>query len=350
MTSLGEFSSASLPPVCGFNLLEKFSWRQDQPRGRRFSEWDFDFMAEHGFRFARLPMDYRVWTRDLDGPRRDVDASVLDEVVEAVEMGRARGIHVCINIHRGPGYCINHPEIEPFNLWTDTEAQDCFGHHWQTLAERFGEYPNAECSFDLLNEPPGYGQRGFEPEVHRKVMQLAADAIREVSPERLIICDGHGGGNYASGELLGLDVAQSTRGYIPHTVTHYQAHWISRSTPWAEPEWPMPDEKGGRPWDRARLDEEIYQPWRDLQRRGVGVHCGEMGVYNRTPADVAYRFIDDVLSIFDENGWGWAFWNLRGAFGVLDNGRQGAATESCGDHQLDRRMLELLKQHLPGNG
>jgi endoglucanase len=75
-----------------------------------------------------------------------------------------------------------------------------------------------------------------------------------------------------------------------------------------------------------------------------------MGVYNRTPAEVAYRFIDDVLSILNENGWGWAFWNLRGAFGVLDNGRQDAVTESCGDHQLDRRMLELLKQHLAGDG
>jgi len=346
--SAEAFTPQRIPPVCGFNLLEKFAWRQDRPRGGRFQEWDFDFMAEHGFRFARLPMDYRCWTADLAGPRRDIVQAVLDEVAEAVEMGKARGIHVCVNIHRGPGYCINRPEIEPFNLWTDAAAQEAFAHHWGTIAERFKGYSNDECSFDLLNEPPGYGQRGFSSESHRTVMEMAAEAIRQVTPDRLIICDGHGGGHWPSEELLELAVAQSMRGYIPFEVTHHKAHWCRRPEGyvWPEPAWPMnvPDQDG--PWDKPRLQREVYQPWRQLQAKGVGVHCGEAGVYNQTPAEATYAFLDDLLSIFNENGWGWALWNLRGAFGVLDSGRADAATEPCGDHQLDRRMLELLKRHL----
>ncbi len=347
MAQAEEFSARRLPRLCGFNLLEKFSWKQDQPRGRRFEEWDFDFMAAHGFRFARLPMDYRCWTRDLDGPRRDLAESVFQDVRDAVEMGGARGIHVCINIHRGPGYCINQPEIEPFNLWTDAAAQEAFAHHWRRFAESFRDVPNRDCSFDLLNEPPGYGNRGFTPEAHRKVMGLAVEAVREVSPERLIICDGHGGGHWPSEELLDLAVGQSMRGYIPFTVTHYQAHWAKREGPWPTPSWPMQDEKGGQAWDKHRLDREVYQLWRDIQAKGVGVHCGEMGVFNRTPPEVTYAFLDDLLSIFDENGWGWALWNLRGPFGVLDNGRAGTKAEPLDGHQLDRPMLDLLKRHLP---
>jgi len=61
---------------------------------------------------------------------------------------------------------------------------------------------------------------------------------------------------------------------------------------------------------------------------------------------VACAFLDDVLSIFNANGWGWALWNLRGAFGILDNGRAGARAEALGQYQLDRQMLELLKRHL----
>lgn len=344
-----DFSPQRLPRVCGFNLLEKFAWSDEQPRGRRFEEWDFDFMAAHGFRFARLPMDYRVWTKLLAGLRRDVDESVLEEIRQAVELGRARGIHVCINFHRGPGYCINRPEIEPYNLWTDPDAQETFAHHWRVFAEFFQGYSNAECSFDLLNEPPGYGSRGFTPESHRKVMGLAVEAIREVSPDRLIICDGHGGGHWPNEELLDLTVAQSMRGYIPFEVTHYRAHWTSRAEPWPQPEWPMPDPSGGDPWDRRRLDREVYRPWRELQARGVGVHCGEMGVYNRTPPEVACAFLDAVLSILDGYGWGWALWNLCGSFGVLDNDRDGVETEALDGHQLDRVMLELLKRHLPEN-
>ena len=347
MAQVEEFSPGHLPRACGFNLLEKFSWSDEHPRGREFRQWDFDFMAEHGFRFARLPMDYRVWTRDLSGRRRDVDESVLAEIRQAVDMGVARTIHVCINIHRGPGYCINRPEIEPFNLWTDPDAQEAFAHHWRVLAEFFAGYPNDQCSFDLLNEPPGYGSRGFTPEAHRQVMALAAGAIREVSPERLIICDGHGGGHWPNEELVDLGVAQSMRGYIPFEVTHYKAHWARRSDPWPQPAWPMPDAKGGPPWDKPRLHREVYGLWRELQAKGVGVHCGEMGVYSQTPPAVTYAFLDDLLSIFDEHRWGWALWNLRGPFGLLDTHREGAKTETLGDHQLDRALLELLRRHLP---
>lgn len=342
-----EFSPQRLPRVCGFNLLEKFAWTEEHPRGRPFSEWDFDFMAEHGFRFARLPMDYRCWTRIIAGRRRDVDESVLAEIGQAVEMGAARGIHVCINLHRAPGYCINRPEIEPYNLWTDRDAQGAFAHHWRTFAKFFRGVSSAECSFDLLNEPPGYGSRGFSPQAHRQVMGLAVEAIRQVSPDRLIICDGHGGGHWPSPELLDLGVAQSMRGYIPFEVTHHQADWCGRERPWPKPSWPMPDDEGGRPWDKQRLAQEVYRPWQELAGRGVGVHCGEMGVYNRTPPEVAYAFLDAVLSILDEHGWGWALWNLRGPFGILDNGRAAAATETLGRHQLDCAMLELLKRHLP---
>jgi len=342
-----SFAPSRIPRVCGFNLLEKFSWREDAARGRTFREQDFDFMAEHGFAFVRLPMDYRVWTRDLDGPRREIDASVLGEIADAVEMGRARGMHVCINIHRGPGYCVNRPEIEPYNLWTDAEAQEAFAHHWTTLASFFADYPNDACSFDLLNEPPSYGQRGFSAQAHRKVMGMAVEAIRQISPDRLIVCDGHGGGHFPNEELLDLGVAQSMRGYLPFEVTHHKAHWCKREDPWPAPAWPMPDTQTGRRWDKQRLDHELYQPWRDLQAKGVGVHCGEMGVYNQTPPEVTYAFLEDVLSLFDESGWGWAFWNLRGPFGILDNGRKGVKTEALGRHQLDRHMLELLKRHLP---
>ena len=350
MTDTWTYTPSHIPPACGFNLLEKFTWEEAQPRGREFQESDFDFMAEHGFTFARLPMDYRCWTRDLEGPRCDIDESVLGEVVRAVELGKARGIHVCVNIHRGPGYCINKPELEPFNLWADGAAEDCFARHWRALAQAAAGFSSGECSLDLLNEPPCYGQRMFTPWAHRRVMRRAAEAIREVSPDRLIICDGHCGGHKPSRELVPLGVAQSMRGYTPFQITHYKASWVrAEDADWTEPQWPM-TERGDfiwnrGPWGRERLARKVYQPWRKLQAKGVGVHCGEMGVYNRTPAHVAYAWFENVLSIFDEFGWGWALWNLRGPFGVLDTGRPGAVTEPWQGHTLDRGLLEILLRH-----
>ena len=42
---------------------------------------------------------------------------------EAVEFGRKYGVHVNLNFHRAPGYCVNPPK-EPFDLWTDEKALD----------------------------------------------------------------------------------------------------------------------------------------------------------------------------------------------------------------------------------
>ncbi len=43
-------------------------------------------------------------------------------------------------------------------------------------------------------------------------------------------------------------------------------------------------------------------------------------------------------------GMGWALWNLRGSFGVVDSGRADVRYESYLGHELDRHMLELLRQ------
>src|SRR5690348_14839777 len=81
-----------------------------------------DFMAKHGFDFARLACDYRFWTRDYD--YLHPDTAVFDHIDSYLAACRERGIHFSLNMHRVPGYCINRPEIEKHNLWTDGEAQD----------------------------------------------------------------------------------------------------------------------------------------------------------------------------------------------------------------------------------
>jgi endoglucanase len=53
----------------------------------------------------------------------------------------------------------------------------------------------------------------------------------------------------------------------------------------------------------------------------------------------------DLLSLWKEVGWGYAMWNLRGPFGVLDSGREDVEYEDYKGHKLDRKMLELMKEY-----
>lgn len=122
---------------------------------------------------------------------------------------------------------------------------------------------------------------------------------------------------------------------------------------WAQQPDPIryaPDQPGG-PFlgiprqDRAWLWKTCIEPWKEAQAQGVGVMVGEWGCHNQTPHDVFLRWAEDCLSNWQQAGWGWALWNLRGSFGVLDSGRADVEYEPFEGHQLDRKLLDLLQRY-----
>ena len=75
---------------------------------------------------------------------------------------------------------------------------------------------------------------------------------------------------------------------------------------------------------------------------------GEFGAYRFTPHPVALAWMRDCLENWKRAGWGWALWNFRGDFGVLDSNRPDVSYERWEGHLLDREMLELLLRYWRG--
>lgn len=325
----------AIPRWRGFNLLEMFTIRSTGD----FQEDDFRWMAEWGFDFARLPLCYTLWTNN--GDVYDINESMLENIDRVIEYGRVYGIHVDLNFHRGPGYSVNSERAEPFNLWKDQDALDAFIFHWQLFARRYKGISSERLSFNLINEPTNPNAHMLRAD-HERVIRAAVAAVREIDPERMIIIDGLSWGNRPCPELADLSVVQSTRAYQPMNVTHYKANWVGDNASWPKPTWPgqMAD---GQWWDRERL-EKHFSPWIELAAQGVGVHCGEGGVFNRTPHAVTLAWLRDVLEILSAAGIGFALWNFRGSFGVLDAGRKDVAYEDWRGHLLDRKLLDLLRE------
>lgn len=333
-------SAAKLPRWRGFNLLEKFNAARPQP----FRESDFALIAEWGFNFVRLPMSYLCWTDPADW--LTLKEKQLEEIDAAVEMGRRHAVHVNLNFHRAPGYCVNPPK-EPLDLWTDDKALDACAHHWSAFARRYKGIPNNRLSFDLLNEPADIPVDQY---VH--VVRRLVEVIRAEDPDRLIIADGIKWGGTPVPALAPLGIAQSTRGYAPSRISHYQASWVQSAAEWPAPAWPLDftttDKEGkehAEHWDKDRLRRQQIEPWKKLEAQGVGVHVGEWGAHNRTPHDVALAWMADCLALWREARWGWSLWNLRGSFGVLDSGRTDVGYEPLRGHKLDRKMIELLRNN-----
>ena len=333
-----------IPRWRGFNLLEKFSVSDSAKkipfaqRNLPFQESDFQWISDWGFDFVRLPMSYHCWSSPEHW--QEMNETVLETVDAAVEFGHKYGIHVSLNLHRAPGYCVN-PPPEPRSLWRDADALEACCHHWSTFATRYKGIPSSRLSFDLLNEPPAPNEAMTRAE-HERVIRALVDAIRAIEPKRLIIADGLSWGNDPLPELVNLGVAQSCRAYLPMGVSHYRASWVDTGK-FPEPKWPDGDHFG-ETWDRPRL-EAHYEKWAQLFAQGIGVHCGEGGCFSVTPHAVFLAWFRDVLEILNSHSIGFALWNFRGAFGVLDSGRTDVAYEDWQGHRLDKKLLALLQKH-----
>ncbi|WP_040005478.1 glycoside hydrolase family 5 protein [Fibrisoma limi] len=336
--TLPDPQPGNLPRWRGFNLLEKFvaGTSGPVPEGP-YHERDFEWIANWGFNFVRLPMSYRCWAPGDPVRWTELNERVLKEVDRAVKYGRRHGVHTNLNLHRIPGYCVN-PPAEPLNLWTDERALEAAVFHWKHLAERYKGRPNREVSFDLINEPANVDEASYV-----RVIKALVDAIRSVDPDRLIIADGLQYGTQPVYGLTGMNLGQSTRGYMPMNVSHYQASWVPMSSEWPAPAWPT--NWMNVTWNANTLRSFAIEPWRKLQEKGVGVHVGEWGCFNRTPHDVALRWMEDQLKLWKEAGWGWSLWNFRGEFGVLNSGRKDVAYQEYKGQQLDEKMLALLQTY-----
>lgn len=354
-----------LPRWRGFNLLDFYTSKPlilpRQNSRNRSNEEDFKWMSDWGFDFVRIPVQYPCYINfdpGADKEKRILPEEVLsfneqaiEEIEKLVFMANKYGMHVSLNLHRVPGFCINAGFNEPFNLWKDDTAQMALYAHWEMWAKRFKDISGKKLSFDLINEPcfredmnDQFGKRTAIPgDLYRKIVQGCLDVILKYNAERLVLADGNNGGGAVTPELKDLKVAQSCRGYHPGSVSHYRAPWVWKNPDDApKPVWP--GIIGNKEYNRKSL-EDFYRPWIELAAQGVGVHCGECGCYRETPHEVFLAWISDVLGILTENNIGWAFWNFKGDFGVLNSGRKDVEYEDWYGNKLDRKMLEVLKKN-----
>ena len=194
----------AIPRWRGFNLTDFF---QGMGRGERsagmVSEDDLKWIRDWGFDFIRMPMDYWLWI-DSDWRKTkqlkpddvyNIDERTMEKVDRTVELGAKYDLHVSLNFHRAPGYCINNPDREPFVLWSDPRAEDAFVFHWDLFAKRYQGVSTKQLSFNLVNEAPRVRKGYMSAEDYRRVMTRATEAIRKYTPDRIIIIDGLSVGN-----------------------------------------------------------------------------------------------------------------------------------------------------------
>lgn len=344
-----------LPKWKGFNLTD-FNTPNPSNNRKSTTEDHLKWMHDWGFDFVRLPISYPYYLK-FDRTKKitpeevyQIDDAAVDKIDKLIQLAHKYNLHVCLNLHRAPGYCINAGFNEPYNLWKDDEAQKAFYFHWNYWAKKYKNVFHKRISFDLLNEPSmredmndQHSKSGPVPgELYRKVAKAAAEAIRKENKHHLVIADGNNVGNQPIIEIADLDIAQSCRGYYPHLISHYKAPWANK-----DPEHMVVPKYPGQVGDQylsRQMLEDYYKPWIELKNKGVGVHCGECGCWNKTPHDVFLAWFGDVLNILTINEIGFALWEFIGDFGILNSGRADVDYQDWYGYKLDKKLLELIQK------
>jgi aryl-phospho-beta-D-glucosidase BglC (GH1 family) len=288
----------------------------------------------------------------------------VEPIDRAIKLGQKNKVHVNISLHRAPGECILdvmdekvtgiHVTKEKTSVYKDQATLDAFAHQWAYFAKRYKGIPNEDLSFNLVNEPLDLetaklalaGSTRPSAADYVRVVRATIAAIRAEDPNRVIVTDGYNVGRDEIPELYDTKIIQSCHDYFPVQLTHYH-------NPWARPAgdnlplptWPLKDASGAVIVSKQTLIDK-FAPWAEPAKQGVPIHFGEMGCDKNTPPDVVNAWFSDSLDVICGLHSGWALWNFRGPFGIVDTGRAGTDFKDWHGHKLDYKLLKVLQSKM----
>jgi hypothetical protein len=248
-----------------------------------------------GWRPKGDQLDLAAYDRWLDGQLQKLDAGL--------PLCEKYGLMVVVDLHGAPS---GGPDSGK-NLFSDGSCQRKFIEVWERLARKYKD-AKPVWGYDLVNEPTeGCVAEGLDD--WQALAERAAKAIRAIDPKTAIIVEPAQGGNpYGLEELQPIDVSNvvySVHMYLPHAFTHQGVfgNWTKQ--------FRYPGEIDGKMWDKAQL-ELALKPVVDFQKNyGVHIYIGEFSAIRWAPDNSAYRYLKDLIDIFEAHDWDWTYHAFR---------------------------------------
>ncbi len=258
---------------------------------------------------------YDAW---LEGALRHLDK--LLPVCERL------GIKVLIDLHTPPG---GRNEAKECRLFHEKQFQESFLAWWEKMARRYRGNKTV-WGYDLVNEPV----EGLVGEGLLNWHALATETarrVRSLDPEHAIIIEPEPwGGPDGLADFEPIPVPG-----IVYSVHMYQPGKFTHQGVYDEPIGvTYPATIDGRMWDKEQLRRAL-RPAIEFQRDyGAQIYIGEFSAIRWAPDESAFRYLRDVIEIFEEQGWDWAYhafrewqgWSVEHGGDRSDTARSAAST------------------------
>jgi hypothetical protein len=266
------------------------------------------------------------------------------------------GIYVIINVRSGPGRneaAIHMAKGGDFSIWEDRAAQEAWIEMWRYIAERYQDNP-VVIGYNLLTEPhPNIlvaPDGNMEPEDAYAEMEgtlmdwniFAKEitaAIREVDKETPIIIDSL---NWADAAWFSVlePTGDSHTVYSPH-IYDPDVYTIQEPDE-IEIIYPSVVEYYGEEvlFNKDWLTERLSPVVKFSETYNVPVFVGEFGVLRWVPG--AGQYILDLITLFEDYGWGYAYYTWRGDEPYFDGFNMEYGTHPENHTRVDNPLLEVF--------
>lgn len=312
---------------------------------------DFARISSWGFDHVRLPVDY---FNLFEGPELRPNERTLELLERALDRLTAVSLDVILDMHKCPGHDFHSGARAAQEFFTDPSKRDQAKRVWKYLAERFGSRRNV--LLEILNEPIAEDSRAWDQIKDEMVAHL-----RRHAPNSTLVVGSNRWNNpreFAQLSPVADDnVLYSFHFYSPILFTHQRAPWLSGDVFRATRSYPgtyetaetkdqrLPLEFGT--WDKQRMRQELDAVIRFREQHHVPVACNEFGVYvGGAERDSQLNWMRDFLSILQEHGIGYTYWNYKNLdFGLVSKNERRFRDfpQYQNSERTDIELLEVLR-------
>lgn len=324
-TSLPDASNNKLPDWKGFNVDHLSNITHGALSGMP-ELWTFEAdirtIAEAGGDFANV----RVGWGSLSGPDFSdddmVNMSEIEYLDRIVSWGMKYGIHIQFCFTEGPAmdreFDMQQSWDKTRTVFTDQNYRELNTRYWRMLAKRYADIPNKYLSFKLMNECSPLNDENYG-----ETMAPIVKAIRDESPDRVILADVH-----AQTSITGESMAKMGVALCAHLYDPSEVFVIMNETMSANPDfynnlsWPyiLDKDTGEQVSGKKILDMEyngvsVNAVKKTAEKYGVGFMVGEFGFFGGDtagimieapiPRETIYTILKDIINTFDEEGIPW---------------------------------------------